>query len=154
MKQVMKIMLAILTLGIIMVGCSNSGNPVGPSDTQSSGSLQYTFSTPNATYRPGDTLTAAITVRNSGSVADTIGVEASLFQWALVNSSGDSVMKGGNGYILAERLSVPPGQSERIDFYSIKQVLRGASGQPLPSGSYSLEASVRSMSFLLKLSVQ
>ena len=147
-------MLTISTISIITVGCSNSGNPVGPSDTQSSGALQYTFSTPKTTYMSGDTLTAAISVHNSGSVADTIGVEASFFQWALVNSSGDSVMKGGNGYILAERLSVAPGQTERIDFYSIKQVLIGASGQPLPSGSCSLEATVRSMSFLLKLSVQ
>ena len=154
MRQVMKIMLAVSALGIFIVGCSNSGNPVGPSDTQSSGSLQYTFSTPKTTYISGDTLTAAITVHNSGSVADTIGVEASLFQWALVNSSGDSVMKGGNAYILAELVPVAPGQSTEIDFYSIKHVLVGASGQPLPSGPYSLEATVRSMSFLLKLSIQ
>ncbi len=154
MRQVITIMVAISAISIFIVGCSKSGNPVGPSDTQSSGSLQYTFSTPNTTYKSGDTLTAAITVHNSGSVADTIGVEASLFQWALVNSSGDSVMKGGNGYILAESLSVAPGQTERIDFYSIKQVLREVSGQGLPSGSYSLEASVGAMSFILKLSVQ
>ena len=154
MRHLMKILLTISTLGIIIVGCNNSGNPAGPSDTQGSGSIQYTFSTPKATYKSGDTLTAATTVHNSGSVADTIGVEASDFQWALVNSSGDSVMRGGNAAILAELLPVAPGQSEPIDFYSIKQALRGAQGHPLPSGSYSLEATVRSMSFLLKLSVQ
>ncbi len=154
MIQVMTIMLTISTLSIITLGCSNSGNPVGPSDTQSLGSLQYTFSTAHATYRPGDTLTAAITVHNSGSVVDTIGVDASFFEWALVNSSGDNVMKGGGAAILGELVPVAPGQSTQIDFYSIKQVLIGASGQPLLSGSYSLEAAVRSMSFLLKLSVQ
>ena len=154
MRHFMKILLTISTLGLIIVGCNNSGNPVGPSDTQGSGSLQFTFSTPKATYKSGDTVAAIISVHNSSSVADTIGVEASSFQWALVNSSGDSVMKGGNAYILAELLPVAPGQSEPIDFYSIKQVLRGAQGQSLPSGSYSLEATVQSMSFLVKLSVQ
>ena len=152
MRQAITIVFTISTLAIIMVGCTKSGNPITPSDTQTSGTLQYTFAMPRSAYNAGDTLAATVTVHNFGSIADTIAVGDGIFEWALVNSSGDTVMIGGGDNNVMMSLPVLPGQSKEI--YSLDRVLTEGSGQTFPSGSYSLKATVRPMSFLLKLSVQ
>lgn len=163
MRRVMRLIFTMSTLGVITVGCSNNGNPVGPSQTQSSGVVQYTFNTPKSTYNSEDTLTATVSAHNSGSTADTIYVDYSYFEWALVDAGGDTVMSGGGGFPLGHYIPIQPGQSRGIDIYDIQQSLTGSSGTALPSGAYSLEATLqtwnntvksRIISFLLKLSVQ
>ena len=152
MSHLVMLLLTLSLISTILIGCSNSSNPVTPSETQTSGALQYTFATPKTTYNPGDTLTAAVTVHNPGFSTDTIAVRDGIFEWALVTSSGDTVMIGGGANNVLELVPVLPGQSKEI--YSLDRVLSEGSGQTFPSGSYSLKATVRPMSFLLKLSVQ
>jgi ABC-type transport system substrate-binding protein len=95
MSHLVMLLLTLSLISTILIGCSNSSNPVTPSETQTSGALQYTFATPKTTYNPGDTLTAAVTVHNPGFSTDTIAVGDGIFEWALVTSSGDTVMIGG-----------------------------------------------------------
>ncbi len=146
MRHAIKLLLTISMVGTIIVGCSKSSNPITPSDTQTSGTLQYTFAMPRTTYNPADTLLASVTVHNSGSASDTIAVGDGIFEWMLVNSSGDTVMIGGGDNNAVVMLAILPGQSKLI--YSIDWVLA------YPAGSYSLKATVRPMSFVLNLSVQ
>ncbi len=143
----------------MIVGCSKSGNPVGLSDTQSSGTLQYTFSTANATYKSGDMLTANVTVVNKDSAAVAeIFVNSGDFHWELYSSSGDSVMGGGlvsldgTVYGTTNTYYLSPGQGKQI--YYINQQLISASGQPVPSGLYQLTAWVFTENLLFRVTLR
>ncbi len=144
----------ILTLIILTViaGCSRNTNPVSDSDTVGSGTLHYRFFSSKATYTPGDTLLAEVTVENSGSAVETIAVGDGLFHWALLDPIGDTVMLGGSSPTFEDL--IPADSGKTIMLYSIDRVLEAGQGQTFAAGIYSLKAEVKPLSFLLRLSIQ
>ena len=96
----MRNILFIFSFALIINGCRINGNPVASTvDTSLSvstiqGSLQYTFEINKANFEADDTLKAVLTVRNIGSVPDTIMVPCYGMQWTLTNDSGITVNSG------------------------------------------------------------
>lgn len=140
-----------LMLLALIDGCGKGGNPLSSSDTVQSGTLQYTFTSSKTTYSPGDTLSATVSVHNTGSTQEVITVGDGLFQWELINPGGDTVMSGGVS-ATSEEL-VPADSGKTVKLYTIDRVLEAAPGKTLQVGSYSLKAEVHPMSFILRLSI-
>jgi hypothetical protein len=96
----MRNILFILSFVLIIDGCRINGNPVASTVAPSlnvstvQDSLQYTFEINKANFEADDTLIAVLTVRNIGSVPDTIMVPCYGMQWTLTNDSGITVNSG------------------------------------------------------------
>ena len=138
---------------IIINGCGQNSNPVSATNTITSGSLKYTFSTSKSLYEMRDTLKAAMSVYNDGSVVDTIAVGDGIFSWSLQNGNGQTIMFGGGSNNVVELLPINPGQTKQI--YFIKQIIADTSGSSVATGLYNLNAALRpNLFFSLKVTIQ
>ena len=144
-------LLAILL--IIINGCGQNNNPVSTTNTITSGSLKYTFSTSKTLYEAHDTLKAAMSVYNDGSAVDSIAVGDGIFRWSLQNDKGQTIMVGGGSNNVVELLPINPGQTKQI--YFVDQNIADTSGNTVAPGLYNLKATLRpTLSFSLKLTIQ
>jgi hypothetical protein len=116
-----------------------------------SGTLQYTFASPKATYGAQDTLDATLTVHDVGSTTDTLAV-GGLFTWSLQNSSGQAVVFGGGANNSISLVPINPGESEEIG--RIYQVIADTSGKAVSPGSYTLNVDDNQILFSFKLSIE
>lgn len=146
----MKHVLILMTLILMVAGCTSTKNPV----SVASGTLQYILTTAKQAYTADDTLFFTLTVRNVGSTTDTVAIgDAMLCTWSLKNTSG-AVMYSGQGPTgnLIGRLPVAPGESKVIDGWT--HGLADSSGSPLPAGSYTFAVDYASHLASVGLSVQ
>jgi hypothetical protein len=96
----MRNIIFIFSFVLIINGCRINGNPVAstadPSLSVSTvqDSLQYTFEINKANFETDDTLKTVLTVKNIGTVPDTIMVPCYGMQWTLKNDSGITVNWG------------------------------------------------------------
>ena len=138
---------------IIINGCGQNSNPVSTTNTITSGSLKYTFSTSKSFYEAHDTLKAIMSVYNDGSAVDSIAVGDGIFRWSLQNDKGQTIMLGGGSNNVVELLPINPGQTKQI--YFVKQIIADTSGNSVAPGLYNLNADLRpALSFSLKLTIQ
>ena len=146
----MKHLLILMTLMLMVAGCTGTKNPVSAgSDT-----LQYTLTTAKQTYNAGDTLHFTLAVHNVGSTTDTVAIgDAILCTWSLKNATGAVMYSGqaptGN---MIGLLPVAPGESKGIDTWT--HSLTDSSGSPLPTGSYTFAVDYGSYLASVGLSVQ
>jgi hypothetical protein len=117
---------------IIINGCGQNSNPVSTTNTITSGSLKYTFSTSKTLYEAHDTLKATMAVYNDGSAVDSIVVGDGIFRWSLQNGNGQTIMFGGGSNNVVELLPINPGQTKQI--YFIEQIIADTSGKYRCSG--------------------
>ncbi len=146
----MKHLLILMTLMLMVAGCTGTKNPV----SAGSGTLQYILTTAKPTYTPGDTLNFTLTVHNVGSTTDTVAIgDAILCIWSLKNATGAVMYSGqaptGN---MIGLLPVAPSDSKVIDAWT--HSLTDSSGSPLPTGSYTFAVDYGSYLASVGLSVQ
>ena len=136
----------------MIAGCTQTGNPLSSTDTVTRGTLDYILASPARPYQPGDTLTATVTVHNTGSITDTAVGGGGNLEWFLVTTTGDTLFVGGPGDNVVELVPVPPGQSKQL--YSIKWPLSRNLLGSFPTGFYSLRVTVRPVSMAVNFYVQ
>ncbi len=149
----MRLKLPIFLFLLIVTGCGRNSNPVSTTNTITSGSLKYAFTTSKSFYEAKDTLKAAMAVYNDGSAVDTIAVGDGIFRWSLQNDKGQTIMLGGASNNVVELLPINPGQTKQI--YFIKQIIADTSGSSVATGLYNLNAALRpNLFFSLKVTIQ
>ena len=114
-------------------------------------SVQYTFTIPKSSFSIHDTLTGTLIAQNQSSEVDTLGVDASDFQWTLKNSDGQIILQGPlvvSGIFLEYILN--PKQS--ILLFQLDGTNVRPGGGPVVPGNYSLNATFHSMLFTLNIS--
>jgi hypothetical protein len=155
----MRLIFALIGLLLFNNGCKENSDTITSvkedgkiitSANQVSNDLQYTLSTPKASFGIHDTLIAAVSVYNQASVSETLLVGPVLFKWSLKNDSGRTILSGPTIVPLyLYSLVLSSHQSKEI--YFIHQAIADISGQPVIPGPYVLNVSIGSISLSLNL---
>ena len=115
-------------------------------------SVLYTFTIPKSSFSIHDTLTGTLTAFNQSAEVDTFGVNPGYFPWTLKNSNGQIIVQGPYltpGIVIQVLLN--PKQSTVL--YQIDGTNVAPTAEAVVPGDYTLNATLGSMVFTLKLSL-
>jgi hypothetical protein len=137
------LLIIVLPLFPILHGCRNSENPVQPNGLVDNSisvsaledSILYKLSIPSDSISTQDSLRASFLLINQGKTQRLISSpDSPILQWALRDSSGNSVMQDGPSHHLVYRHAIAPSDSL---IFNIKRKIMNIS-----PGSYRLDASL------------